>query len=85
MLFALVPIDQASQMGGIGSNMPQLVGAGPLDGTNWHNEDEPWGAFLQGPGNPAGPRLSNPQGHTTWVPVDNESWPNYNVHGYGTY
>eukprot|EP00961_Rhodomonas_salina_P122798 1653807-Rhodomonas_salina.2 len=50
-----------------------------------HNEDEPWGAFLQGPGNPAGPRLSNPQGHTTWVPVDNESWPNYNVHGYGTY
>ncbi len=27
----------------------------------------------------------NPQAHTTWVPVDWSSWPNYNVHGYGIY
>ena len=27
----------------------------------------------------------NPQAHTTWVPVDWNSWPNYNVHGYGIY
>lgn len=27
----------------------------------------------------------NPQAHTTWVPTDWSSWPNYNVHGYGIY
>ena len=27
----------------------------------------------------------NPQAHTTWVPVDWSSWPNYNAHGYGTH
>ena len=30
-------------------------------------------------------RLGNAQGHTTWVPTDWNSWPNYNVHGYGVY
>mmetsp|Transcript_7009 Transcript_7009/g.13794 ORF Transcript_7009/g.13794 Transcript_7009/m.13794 type:complete len:88 (+) Transcript_7009:158-421(+) len=62
---------------------------------NWYKADEPWGAFLQTDGNPAvsiHPYESdpssgsfNPQAHTTWVPVDWNSWPNYNVHGYGIY
>ena len=62
---------------------------------NWYKADEPWGAFLQTDGNPAvtvHPYESdpssgsfNPQAHTTWVPVDWSSWPNYNVHGYGVY
>eukprot|EP00960_Hanusia_phi_P054869 762796-Hanusia_phi.AAC.4 len=62
---------------------------------NWYKADEPWGAFLQSDGNPAvtiHPYESdassgsfNPQAHTTWVPVDWSSWPNYNVHGYGVY
>jgi hypothetical protein len=51
---------------------------------NWYKADEPWGAYLQGDGHPAR-NLSNPQGQTTWVPIDNSSWPNYNVHGYGIY
>merc|ERR1712216_16936 len=56
---------------------------------NWYKADEPWGAFLQTDGNPAvtvHPYESdpssgsfNPQAHTTWVPVDWNSWPNYNV------
>jgi len=62
---------------------------------NWYKADEPWGAYLQTDGNPAvsvHPYESdpssgsfNPQAHTTWVPVDWNSWPNYNVHGYGVY
>jgi hypothetical protein len=62
---------------------------------NWYKADEPWGAYLQTEGNPAvtiHPYESdpssgsfNPQAHTTWVPVDWSSWPNYNVHGYGVY
>ena len=62
---------------------------------NWYKADEPWGAYLQTDGNPAvtvHPYESdpssgsfNPQAHTTWVPVDWSSWPNYNVHGYGVY
>ena len=64
-------------------------------GGNWYKADEPWGAYLQTEGNPAvtiHPYESdpssgsfNPQAHTTWVPVDWSSWPNYNVHGYGVY
>mmetsp|Transcript_9641 Transcript_9641/g.18723 ORF Transcript_9641/g.18723 Transcript_9641/m.18723 type:complete len:98 (+) Transcript_9641:49-342(+) len=64
-------------------------------GGNWYKADEPWGAYLQGEGNPAvtiHPYESdpssgsfNPQAHTSWVPVDWSSWPNYNVHGYGIY
>ena len=64
-------------------------------GGNWFKADEPWGAYLQTEGNPAvtiHPYESdpssgsfNPQAHTTWVPVDWSSWPNYNVHGYGVY
>lgn len=38
-----------------------------------HNADEPWGAYLQGEGNPA-INQSNPQAQTTWVPVDWQSW-----------
>mmetsp|Transcript_20402 Transcript_20402/g.56417 ORF Transcript_20402/g.56417 Transcript_20402/m.56417 type:complete len:107 (+) Transcript_20402:201-521(+) len=51
---------------------------------NWYKADEPWGAYLQTDGHPAR-NLSNPQAQTTWVPIDNGSWPNYNVHGYGIY
>jgi len=64
-------------------------------GGNWYKADEPWGAYLTGEGNPAvtiHPYESdassgsfNPQAHTTWVPTDWSSWPNYNVHGYGVY
>mmetsp|Transcript_9975 Transcript_9975/g.23391 ORF Transcript_9975/g.23391 Transcript_9975/m.23391 type:complete len:80 (-) Transcript_9975:119-358(-) len=79
MLFALVPLDAKGK-----PNMSGLVGAGPLDGSNWHNADEPWGEYLQKEGNP-GINESNPQGHTTWVPTDQASWPNYNVHGYGQF
>jgi hypothetical protein len=74
------------------------LGFGRYDTTasgNWYKADEPWGAFLQTDGNPAvtvSPYESdpssgsfNPQAHTTWVPVDWNSWPNYNVHGYGIY
>jgi hypothetical protein len=53
---------------------------------NWYKADEPWGAYLQTDGNPAvtvSPYESdpssgsfNPQAHTTWVPVDWNSWPN---------
>ena len=51
------------------------------------------GVCLQGDGNPnvqvhpyetdASSGSFNPQAHTTWVPTSWESWPNYNVHGYG--
>lgn len=41
-----------------------------------HNADEPYGAYLQGPGNPE-KRLGNAQGQTTWVPTDNSSWVRY--------
>ena len=57
----------------------------PLGGeTDRHNADEPYGAYLQSQGNPA-TRQGNAQGQTTWVPTDWNSWPNYNVHGYGVY
>jgi hypothetical protein len=52
-----------------------------------------FGVCLQGDGNPAvtvhpyetdpSSGSFNPQAHTTWVPTSWESWPNYNVHGYG--
>jgi len=160
-LFAGAVVLQLSSAGlPIPGAKPILVGAGPLDGSNWsgpavfppapwimhprtfraplrprltlsapvlcargwrasrHNADEPYGAYLQSQGNPevcvcvcvcvcacvcarvcafvhgwgasfccahVQSRLGNAQGHTTWVPTDWNSWPNYNVHGYGVY
>mmetsp|Transcript_21135 Transcript_21135/g.42649 ORF Transcript_21135/g.42649 Transcript_21135/m.42649 type:complete len:333 (+) Transcript_21135:59-1057(+) len=45
---------------------------------DWHRSDDPWGAYLKGPGNPA-TNASNPQGGTVYVPYGEEGGPN--VHG----
>jgi hypothetical protein len=98
-MLVLIPI-QMGQPGGMGAmgGMGALSAGFPMgmlrndpysmrDTTasgNWYKADEPWGAYLQGDGHPA-KNFSNPQAGTTWVPIDNGSWPNYNVHGYGIY
>eukprot|EP00285_Hemiselmis_virescens_P010566 CAMPEP_0173389512 /NCGR_PEP_ID=MMETSP1356-20130122/12449_1 /TAXON_ID=77927 ORGANISM="Hemiselmis virescens, Strain PCC157" /NCGR_SAMPLE_ID=MMETSP1356 /ASSEMBLY_ACC=CAM_ASM_000847 /LENGTH=87 /DNA_ID=CAMNT_0014346705 /DNA_START=29 /DNA_END=292 /DNA_ORIENTATION=+ len=87
MMFAIVPVSSLR-------NDPYSMYDTKASG-NWYKCDDPYGCFLQGDGNPAvsvAPYQSdpssgsfNPQAHTTWVPVDSQSWPNYNVHGYGVY
>ena len=98
MLF-LIPIQSAQEGFGVPFQGMSPLGAGMPFGMlrndpysrydttasgNWYKADEPWGAYLQGDGHPA-KNFSNPQAGTTWVPIDNSSWPNYNVHGYGIY
>mmetsp|Transcript_58866 Transcript_58866/g.138405 ORF Transcript_58866/g.138405 Transcript_58866/m.138405 type:complete len:317 (+) Transcript_58866:61-1011(+) len=45
--------------------------------SDWHRADDPWGAYLAGPGDPAH-NLSNPQAETVYVPYG-QGGPN--VHG----
>merc|ERR1719310_2536840 len=85
MMFHILPGSMLYPSPNGGRNDPYSMYDTTMGG-NWYKADEPWGAYLQTEGNPAvtiHPYESdpssgsfNPQAHTTWVPVDWNSWPN---------